>query len=911
MKRTTHFPHKVDNRFPQTDAGQHASRGIQETSGKVCRWREFFRWHHLLSAVVVSLWISNLALCEATLRTQGSLLSDGGFEQGGAGWQFLLSGADAKGELDGAVQHEGKFSYKITNKSGFAPNVYARIQQMVSGLRPFTTYRVSCWAKGKDCGQNWIGGGPGWLTRKGFPQGDFDWQQVWFEVDTGADPDDYELMVLSESKTEALWIDEVRFEPVKVDRAKQEAVYAEINLKADNLQQRLGKLQNHSHQKEEPASSPYIRLGAAVAKRFIDFAKGCETNGQMSPAWSRFQLDEATQVLDETEKLMQENPSLLKWQLPKTAAVALKKGIFYEGARPRYFAGYGHFGTVFHDLPDFPSFGASLVQDGRAGPSSMNPDGTLGQGAMDILAGLDRAASFGMREDFLLSPHYYPAWADAPDLHNGNIGFLNFNIFHPKAMSTVQKWAAVMAEQIKTKPALQSVCLANEPVYISSGRDSYTKPAFAEFLKQKHQSIAGMNALYGTSYQSFDEAPVPPAAMPAGVPAQRAYYDWTCFNKKMFADWHAGLAAVLKSHGLKAPTHTKIMVFQAMDRDKLSHGVDPELMCRATDVAGCDAYAFIAGEYAYDWFGQEFYYDLLHSFRGQTVFNSENHVIPDGSGMWHIPMNHTRSALWQGGLHHQGATTIWVWEKAADSSLAGSIYFRPANVYGAGRAMLDLNRLAREVTAINTAKPRVALLYSQPSIFWEEKYQGTMRSLYTALNFMGENVTFVSERQLAGGTAPKVEWLIVANATHVLTSTPGAIAAFNKSGGKVLLAGKESLSRDEYDKPLSPVIDYPTMDLAGDDRAIMTKLRQAMAPLQLNELLDGLTGQPAWGVEFRVVKQAGATLIPLINFNKETKKVKLPRWTKERAVDLLCGENVDLKTISLDPMVPRLLQISK
>lgn len=95
-----------------------------------------------------------------------------------------------------------------------------------------------------------------------------------------------------------------------------------------------------------------------------------------------------------------------------------------------------------------------------------------------------------------------------------------------------------------------------------------------------------------------------------------------------------------------------------------------------------------------DWAGNEFFYDLLHSFRGQGVFNSENHIIPDGATSYHIPMSHTRSVLWQGGLHHQISTTIWVWETAADPSLAGSIYFRPANVYGAGRAMLDLNRLA-------------------------------------------------------------------------------------------------------------------------------------------------------------------------------------------------------------------------
>ena len=467
-----------------------------------------------------------------------------------------------------------------------------------------------------------------------------------------------------------------------------------------------------------------------------------------------------------------------------------------------------------------------------------------------------------------------------------------------------------MAEQLKRKPALHSVCLANEPVYNSSGRDPYTRPEFTRFLERKHGQIATLNALYAANYRSFDEVPVPPDFMPKAQAARRAYYDWTSFNKQMFAGWHAWLDSLLKRQGLHAPTHTKIMVFQSLDRDKLGYGVDPELMCGATDLAGCDDYAFLSGPYAYDWLQNEFFYDLLHSFRGQPVFNSENHIIPDNSGPGHLPMNHTRSALWQGGLHHQGSTTIWVWEQAADPSLAGSIYFRPANVYGAGRAMLDLNRLATEVTAINTAPPTVALLYSQPSIFWQEKYQATIYPLYTALNFLGQNITFISERQLAEGKAAKVQWLVVPNATHVLSTTPKALAQFVKSGGKVLLVGKDSLRRDEYDRLLEAGTgDYPTMDLAASDQATAVALRQALASLRFEDLQDTATGQPAWAIEFRAVRHGRMTLVPLINLSKETKTVQFPRWANRPALDLLSGEKVDLSAIRAGPMLPRLLRV--
>lgn len=859
------------------------------------------RWALMLVAVSVA--------CAQT-NTVPNLVNNGDFEQGGAYWNWHNSGADATGAVDASEKHGGKSSYKLTNKSGFAPNRYARIYQFVSGLRPFTKYRISCWAKAKAGGITWIGGGPGWTDRHWFPKGDFDWQHLSFELDAGPTPDGYELMIVTESETEALWVADIRFEPIAVDKVKQNALYADLNTQAEHLRQRLHALTAQAGSEAKLAASPYLRLGAAVAQRFIDFAQKGGPDGHSGLAWSKLQFEEVAQVLDETEALARSGRAmLLQWHAPKPGRMTLKNGTFYENGRPFYFAGYGHFDSVINDLPNFPALGASLIQDGRAGPSAMKPDGTLGEGALAVLRGMDRAAQFGMRVDFLLSPHYYPDWARAPDFANGNIGFLAFNIFHPKAQATFDQWIAEMGARLKDKPSLHSVCLANEPVYISSGRDRYTRPAFSDYLRHKHQTIGALNTLYSAAYSNFDEVSVPAPAMPTTVPAQRAYYDWTCFNKQMFADWHGGLAAKLKQHGVKAATHTKIMVFLTLDRDKLAYGVDPELMCDATDLAGCDAYAFPGGTFAYDWFGQEFFYDLLHSFRGQSVFNSENHLIPDNSPPNHIPLNHSRSVIWQGGLHHQGSTTIWVWENAADPSLAGSIYFRPANVYGAGRAMLDLNRLSAEVTAINSAPPSVALLYSPPSIFWEPKYQPTIYSCYTALTFLGQNVTFISERQLAQGRAPKVPWLVVPNVTHVLPTTLPALAQFQKTGGKVLLVGKDCLARDDYDQPLSIPINFPTIDLAGSDAATAAVLHQSLSSLPPHELLEAPSGKPAWGVEYRVVPRGQTTLVPVVNFNHEPKSLRFPAWTNRSASDLLSGDQVNPDAFKAEPMLPRLLRI--
>ena len=375
--------------------------------------------------------------------------------------------------------------------------------------------------------------------------------------------------------------------------------------------------------------------------------------------------------------------------------------------------------------------GVSLIQE-AGGTEFDECRWHFGEGALAVLRGLDRAAQFGVRDDFLLSPHYYPAWGWTPDLPSGSIGF-DFNIFHPKASEVIRNWAALMAERMKDKPALHSVCLANEPAYNASGRNKYSRPMFTDFLKAKHHSVDRMNALYGTAYTNFDQVVVPALRHARQTGRLRAYYDWTCFNNKMFADWHAWLGSVLKAHGLKAPTHKKSVCSKRwMGQGGLGSRSGIDLSRHGLGRLRCLCPLWLAQRkprLRLSWAGAflrpapflsrpvriQQRKPFEHRRRGPGARSDEPH----------------RSVLWQGGLHHQGSTTIWVWEMSSDVSLAGNIYFRPANIYGAGRAMLDLNRLSPEVTAINNARPRVALLYSAPSIFWQEKYKGRQSSRST------------------------------------------------------------------------------------------------------------------------------------------------------------------------------------
>lgn len=850
-----------------------------------------------------------------------SLARNGGFEEGGAYWSFSANGANASGKVVTGEAHSGTNCFRLSNRSGFAPNVYARVTQMVRGLEPFTTYRVSCVAKGTNSGIVWIGGGPGWYLRAPFPKGTFGWTNISIEYSTGEDPPDFELMVLTESETAAVWVDDVRMEPVKSDTARRDALLVRAREQWDALNTQLAGLRARVQNDAKARVDSVTQLGLAVAERYLERTKeGGPGATLQGGAWTRLQLEELPVVLNETERRLD---SLAKAGAPKETQpwpaggpTRIREGLFITrtkpgGERPFWFYGYGHFAQVIRDLPNFRSLGASLIQDGQIGPSSMNPDGSLGLGAKQLFNDLRVARQYGMRVDWLLSPHYFPEWAlaRAPEMRGGGPGFIAFDIDHPLARQVLEKFTAAMTKAMADEPALFTVCLSNEPVYDKSARTVWGRAAFAAYLEKIHGHIEQLNELYGTRYATFADVVPPPIGLKATVQENRAYYDWVRFNQEHFAAWHGWLNSLVKRNLPHTPTHAKIMVFYCLDRDKLHFGVDPEMFCAATDLAGCDAYAFANGEKTYDWIGQEFFYDLLHSFRGQPVFNSENHVIPDGAGPSYIPWSVTRAQFWQGGLHHQGSTTTWVWEEAADTSLSGSIYFRPANVYGAGRAMLELNKFAPQAAALNGLHPRVALLYSPPSIFWEEAYKETILSCYRQLSFLGEPVDFVSERQLAEGRRPWNEWILAPAATHVANATAQALRSFVKAGGHLAVAGANNFTWNEYHRPRTPAevpqaTQLPAMKSEKESAAALRKVLQG----DLDEIKETKTGEPVWGVEFRRATYRGRTLLALIAMDGQAHAVRVPALRGAEVVDLLSGERVRSDKIALEPLVPKLLE---
>jgi len=184
-------------------------------------------------------------------------------------------------------------------------------------------------------------------------------------------------------------------------------------------------------------------------------------------------------------------------------------------------------------------------------------------------------------------------------------------------------------------------------------------------------------------------------------------------------------------------------------------------------------------------------------------------------------------------------------------------------------------------------------------------------SLYAQLDFLGEPVTFVSEKQLAEGRAPKVQWIVLPQATHVTDGTVSALAKFVRAGGHLLQEGDHNLESDQYHRQRTlpaEIADCAKLTPAPSESENAEHMRGLLqkGDVKMNELTDATTGKRAWGVEFRVAKTGGKNLVSLINLGTAACSVRVP-VLKGQAADLLSDEAVETTNVHLEPMVPRLL----
>lgn len=590
---------------------------------------------------------------------------------------------------------------------------------------------------------------------------------------------------------------------------------------------------------------------------------------------------------------------------------------------PVFFCGYGHFSGVRNDMTRWPGYGVNIIQFSEFGPSAVLPE----EDKIDLkpvetlIQALDDAAKHNVRVDFLLSPHYFPDWAMKkwPQIGCGGGGFFGFFVDAPEAKQVIEKFLRIVMPMIKDKPALNSFCLSNEPNLENTASCPATKTAWVAYLTKTHGDVATMNERYGTEFPSFADVPLP------GLQAfnDPQYYDWCYFNEQRFAAWHAWMADICHELAPKIPVHAKIQMHNTLFRDIISYGVSPEMIGAATDYNGNDC-IFVDNPgvgWAAPWMVQNVCYDIQRSLNCKPIFNSENHPTLDGSTAYYPP-EHFRTCLWLGALRGQSATTIWVWERMTPGAawsypFYGNVMDRPGCAEAVGRTCLDLNRFADEMAALQRVKSPVAILFSVASIAKQADYLSNMEWAYTALNFCGIKVDFISEKQLAEKSRPvDYRMIVLPDATHVLDSTVEALARLPESVRLVNIG--DSLSRDQYNRPRkSDAIDaVRTRSLAfkawSDPEKVLWPALYAeldrLKALPPVRLIDTATGGPAWGVEWLPAKIGGRSVISILDLRSDRKNVELQVDGRRIEAKDLLSIGGRAKVGLLAPMVPVLAE---
>ena len=727
-----------------------------------------------------------------------------------------------------------------------------------------------------------------------------------------------------------------------------EATFTKVN-KDDAIDSRVEAIRAELAEVKEAADAagvaedPYINMGIALIERFTERVETGGEDANQNRHWDRLQLQEMTEVLAEVRADIDQRtngpalPGAVK--MPSGGRFEVDGGdvmMPIEGSdeMATYFPmGFGHFVKVRRDIPNHHTWGGTIIQQG-AGMGMLQADGTLKEPKGEVPQILAEAEAADMKIDFLtgagIPPHVLADKSPEtdPELYVRNVGFIPQNIDHPLHEEWEEKWLRAIVPLIKDSPAIGSICLTNEPAYAFSGRDAYSRPLWTQYLKDLHGGdVAAMNALYETDYVDFEsvEVPIPEPiepynhVRPPNGPYKRLYYDYLMFHRDHFTEWHRNLDRIVNELAPDLATHIKTVAPATIGQPVLHWGVDPEAYADFTDIAGLDSHFWEHGPnspYTYDWVSGYLGYDLFHSFRGQPVFNSENHILRDNQ-QTREQRHHAYAAMYQGAVHNGRMSAMWVWEAPLGGALGGNISIRPASIYDHGRAAFDMSRLNTELDALADAPPKVALMYSPTSIIWQETYQPATKQSWVGVVTNGQPVHFVTERQLAEGRVPEsVTHIILQRITHAKDETVAALDQWVKDGGKVLKVGENVLTRDHYHREREvpeALAGAPMVRLSNENnpeghrqaadvfRAWFQQSGLELLPLRMR---DG--GGPVHGVDYREADHPDGRLVTLANMMRDAKRVTLGEG---EAIDLITGKPVDLSDFTLEPMRPMMLRM--
>lgn len=496
--------------------------------------------------------------------------------------------------------------------------------------------------------------------------------------------------------------------------------------------------------------------------------------------------------------------------------------------RPFFMTGFGHFSTAINDIPIFADMGFSVIQTGvyvsdligKPREGTPIPGNTLfsllDRGIIWTQNILEKAHAHNIAVDLLFSPHVFPAFIieQYPELLTGSPEFIRYNIMDARIQSVLVAALEALIPKIRSYPALQSICLSNEPIFRTALSAAFYHPYYTAFLEKRFDGkIEKLNIAYSSRYSSFHEVPFPEIdkhgylLFPYTPPA----YDYCDFNTEILSAWHRLMCETVRKLAPELPLHTKMhLIVRSSDRNPsmrtlLDAGVQYRYYADMFDIHGNDGGCYLTNPWHLRHLDYSMQLDYQRSFGNKPAANTEDHILQDRITPYEsIYSDYAAWQIWQGSIHGKCLSAIWTWERSYERNdpLYASILCRPDAVAYISETALDLNRLSNEVIALQQAKPTVAILYSDASRLYDDTYMDECYAIYESVRFSGVNVKFVLETdETLSEKLDGIHLLLIPRTPFIKETFLPQLSDYVFCGGRIVMIGKDSFRYNEYANP--------------------------------------------------------------------------------------------------------------
>ena len=528
------------------------------------------------------------------------------------------------------------------------------------------------------------------------------------------------------------------------------------------------------------------------------------------------------------------------------------------------------------------------------------------------------------------APHYVPIFLkrDYPDvaLPEQYSSFSMWNTRHPKLLEMYEIFYKSLIPRIKDYESFDGVVLANEPQWNTRVSSYAYIDDFRAKMQEKYVTIDALNKRWGTQYASFDEVEMPDS----NLDTTPQWHDWREYNDTVLPEFVGHISDYIKSIAPDVFTSVKVMdTFGRQSNFRIWGSNNFEVLKDYEDINGCDAWSLID---TYDIRWKNVFYDFLTSVKNAPIYNTEDHIIIDARKLTYRDdeVKYNIVDLWNGAVHGRGGSVLWLWDRSSRTK-NGTIYFnslltaRPDSVATLGKTTLDINRLSKEIVALQDTPSNVGILYSQNSVPYSDEMLDIIKSVSAYLGENGQKTRFVVESD--SDKMFDYGMMIVPNSVSITEQTFEKLKKFVANGGTLLIIGDDALTVNEYgdafnksdvdaikNKSVTMSFEDAGTSISGESkkelRKVITRLVEKNGYDRV-KIVDKATGEKITEGDFISAEYDGAFIINFCNYEWKDKEIEIYIDGKkvDRCEDLInFGKYGD--TVKAEGYVPLLLKIS-